>query len=111
MRTIGSVNSLVLVMLSCSVMSVRSITCYTCQADLVASNGTCQEPHKAQYCEENDWCYKTWRGPEDNIAGERRSSVEELHHPDSFQDIAGDVWMSVLHLIPRSSASPRTSRK
>ena len=29
----------------------------------------------------------------------------------SFQDIVGDVWMSVLQLRPRTSASPRTSRK
>jgi len=43
-----------------------AVTCYSCsqENDLakVLDNGTCSVVHYAEFCQDTDWCVKTWRG-------------------------------------------------
>ena len=51
-----------------------SITCYTCGPGIegaeVLENGTCSKPHFSKFCENTNWCVKTWSGSDqDNLKG------------------------------------------
>merc|ERR1712176_1300462 len=49
---------------------VSSITCYACtKTQVTSSSGDCQESHRTQFCKEKEWCFKQWRGQEDNMTG------------------------------------------
>ena len=69
---------LLVVMITIMIMMMNqaeaSITCYTCGPGIegaeVTENGTCSKPHFSKFCENTDWCVKTWSGSdEDNLKG------------------------------------------
>ena len=61
---------MLVVMLTVGVRHTGGVTCYTCKVGEVNTNGTCQEEHKAEYCQGQEWCFKQWRGTPDDFRGE-----------------------------------------
>ena len=65
---------LVTVMMMIVKQTEASITCYTCGPGIegaeVLENGTCSKPHFSKFCENTNWCVKTWSGSDqDNLKG------------------------------------------
>merc|ERR1712241_597274 len=92
---------LMFVILGCLLRPGQGITCYTCQPDQVTSNGTCEEEHKAQWCQHTDWCFKAWRGQEDTITGIRWGCMDVSPTPGT-QDLCvsenkGDITEKICY--------------
>ena len=56
------------------VKQTEAVTCYTCGPGIegaeVLENGTCSKPHFSKFCENTNWCVKTWSGSDqDNLKG------------------------------------------
>ena len=61
------------------VSPASSVTCYACNKGQVTPTGDCQESGQTQYCQEQEWCFKQWRGQEDNLTGRRGSNILTDH--------------------------------
>ena len=57
------------VILSCFVFPTSSVTCYACSKGQVTPTGDCEEARRTQYCGGQEWCFKQWRGQQDNLTG------------------------------------------